>query len=366
MMPVYNAADFLKETMDSILNQTHTDFEFLIVNDGSTDNSEDIILSYNDSRIRYFKKENGGESSARNYLLQQAKGEFIVFQDADDVSLPNRFELLLQGFHADTIGYVHSDMLLINEHSNPIGYLQSKQVSNKTELIRFFLKRGTPFNNPSMMVRTELLKKFTYDTTIKIGPDTDVTSQFTLLTEGVHINQPLLLYRRHSNNISKQTDYEILFKHVRFYIERHPRSVLFPELDWESDKSASVKSTALVGHFLARRGMTKDAQEYFLQALIQTNTDMELSHFVLGLLKLAQKDFHKALHHFTSITNKDAVVLNYLGETLAFLKDFKEAKKYFLLSFTKNTDYIEPLDNLRAIGGSLGLNLVDNTWMKFH
>ena len=95
IMPVYNGEKYLAEAIDSILVQTFTDFELLIVDDGSQDNSAEIIRSYvkRDSRIRFFQQEqNEGSANARNRGIANAKGEFIAAMDCDDVSLPERLQ----------------------------------------------------------------------------------------------------------------------------------------------------------------------------------------------------------------------------------------------------------------------------------
>ena len=86
-MPRYNVAQYLEETLDSILNQSLTDFEVIAVNDGSTDNSEEILKLYQqkDRRIIYFSQENQGQSVARNLALKHASGEYIYMMDSDDV-----------------------------------------------------------------------------------------------------------------------------------------------------------------------------------------------------------------------------------------------------------------------------------------
>jgi len=92
LMPVYNGEKFLVEAIDSILNQTFRDFEFIIVNDGSTDRTVEIIESYNDQRIKLINRENGGVSAALNTGLENAKGKYIVRMDADDISHLDRIE----------------------------------------------------------------------------------------------------------------------------------------------------------------------------------------------------------------------------------------------------------------------------------
>src|SRR5688572_768328 len=93
LMPVYNAGPYLKESIESVLAQTYDNFEFLIINDGSTDSSEKEILSYNDVRIHYVKCEtNSGLIATLNQGLALATGKYIVRMDADDICRPQRFE----------------------------------------------------------------------------------------------------------------------------------------------------------------------------------------------------------------------------------------------------------------------------------
>ena len=97
LLPVYNTPeDFLRQAVESILNQTFQDFELLIVNDASTTDVEKVIRSYSDSRIKYFKnKTNLGISGTRNILLDKAQGKYLAVMDHDDISLPERLALSL-------------------------------------------------------------------------------------------------------------------------------------------------------------------------------------------------------------------------------------------------------------------------------
>jgi len=103
IVPVYNAEKYLHQCVDSILAQTYTDFEVLLINDGSKDGSGAICDEYaaKDDRVRVFHKENGGVSSARNMGLDNARGEWIYFPDADDELYPNALEILLSGVEKD-------------------------------------------------------------------------------------------------------------------------------------------------------------------------------------------------------------------------------------------------------------------------
>ncbi len=96
----YNANNYIRETIESIVNQTYSNLEIIIIEDGSNDDSEDIIKSFNDCRIKYVKQKNGGAGSARNHALRIAKGEFIKIMDSDDLinetAIASQLNLALQ------------------------------------------------------------------------------------------------------------------------------------------------------------------------------------------------------------------------------------------------------------------------------
>ena len=98
IIPLYNKEKCIARTINSVLSQSYTNFEIVIVDDGSTDNSAAIVKTITDSRIRLFQKENGGVSSARNYGIEKALGKWIFFIDADDILLPSSLEKLYKVF----------------------------------------------------------------------------------------------------------------------------------------------------------------------------------------------------------------------------------------------------------------------------
>jgi len=365
IMPVYNAAKFLRESVESILNQTEEDFELIIINDGSTDESEDIILSYDDPRIRYVKQENIGVAAAFNTGLDYAQGNFITFHGADDISLPVRLEVLKRHFASVLVGVVHSDMLLVNELNQPIGYWQSQNIE-KALMLRFFLKVGTPFNNGSMMLRSEMLDGFLHDSSLKVGSDTDMVFRLTRDWDSVHITEPLYVYRRHSHSLTKQVEYEPLVAHMRKFLERHSLEELIPEIDWESDNRADneAKASAIVGLFLFRRWMAPDGQVWLEKAKRLANS-MDSKLFVNAMANLASGKYEIALQLFMACSIRDHIVENYIGETIAYMGDVDQAYKHFMRALEINPNYTEPVENLRGIGGLRSLNLLDNSWAKF-
>lgn len=94
IVPIYNSEKYLKRCIDSLVSQTLTEMEFILINDGSTDGSDSIINSYSDSRIKYFKRSNHGIGATRNFGIEHSSGEFIGFLDSDDYVEPDMFEKL--------------------------------------------------------------------------------------------------------------------------------------------------------------------------------------------------------------------------------------------------------------------------------
>src|SRR5687767_1849902 len=91
IIPTYNRASFIEKTIHSVLNQTCQDFEIIIVDDGSTDNTEDIIKKINNEKIIYLKIQNSERGFARNYGVQHSSGDYVTFLDSDDILLPHHF-----------------------------------------------------------------------------------------------------------------------------------------------------------------------------------------------------------------------------------------------------------------------------------
>jgi len=157
LMPVYNAEPYLKEAIESILHQTYSDFEFLIINDGSTDSSKDIILSYHDSRIRYIENESNMKLIATlNKGIGLAKGKYIVRMDADDISLPERLKLLY-GFMEShpNVGLCGSWFENFSKKGNTgsVKYTTDDSTIRLKQLHQIHLSHGT------CIFRTDALKK---------------------------------------------------------------------------------------------------------------------------------------------------------------------------------------------------------------
>jgi glycosyltransferase involved in cell wall biosynthesis len=201
LMPVYNGEKYLREAIDSILNQTFTDFEFLIINDGSTDDTENIILSYTDARIRYLKnKENLKLIATLNKGLDLAQGKYIARMDADDISLPKRLEQQVDFMEKNpNIGLLGSWVRNFGEGND---YDITFNIGHRN--IRFELFFHNYFHHPSVMLRTEILRKYNlYFPRVLHAEDYALWINLSNYTEFEILPAILLYYRSHGDNISE-------------------------------------------------------------------------------------------------------------------------------------------------------------------
>ncbi len=122
IMPSYNTAKFIKETVDSVINQTYQNFEIIIVDDCSTDNTDEVIAGIKDERIKYIKNEkNSGAAVSRNRALREAKGKWIAFLDSDDVWLPQKLEKQISFMKQNGYKFSYTEYTEVDEESNPTG-----------------------------------------------------------------------------------------------------------------------------------------------------------------------------------------------------------------------------------------------------
>ncbi|MFC1730874.1 glycosyltransferase [candidate division KSB1 bacterium] len=195
--PVYNGEEFIKEAIDNILSQEYPALEIIIVNDGSTDNSEKIIkeLPYD---IRYFYQVNAGPASARNRGIRDASGEFIAFLDADDLWPENNLKLLVKELILDPKLQLikgHAQLLEKNEKTSTWDFIGNPRESFPG-YIGSALYRKTVFNEVGL-----------YDTTLKFGEDSDWFKRAKELEINMkNIDEVTLYVRRHGGNMTEGKD----------------------------------------------------------------------------------------------------------------------------------------------------------------
>lgn len=207
LMPVYNGEKYLKDAIESILNQDFIDFEFLIFNDGSTDGSEKIILSFSDSRIKLINNEkNIGLVNTLNKGLDSSLGEYIVRMDCDDVSLKNR--LMVQVEFMDK----HTNIGASGCYYNLL--LKGRKAIVDFPLIQDELKSfmlfSCPIAHPTAIIRRSVVvkEKLRYRPEYVHAEDYDFWSQLSEFSQIANISEVLLNYRIHENQITGNVLFE--------------------------------------------------------------------------------------------------------------------------------------------------------------
>lgn len=207
-MPVFNVELYLREAIDSVLNQSFKDFELIIINDGSTDNSENIINSYSDPRIRYIKQKNSGLSAARNLGIKSVHGKFIFFLDSDDAISKN---LLLESY--EIIKKNQTDIIIFGytrKRLNDTNYLRNNIFCHEIDKKRAFeniIKNS--YENVSFVtawgkvIRYSIINEFFFPIN-KIHEDVFYTNELYFKAKSIYICEaPLYYYRMNNNSLTR-------------------------------------------------------------------------------------------------------------------------------------------------------------------
>jgi glycosyltransferase involved in cell wall biosynthesis len=156
LMPVYNAEKYLDEAIQSILDQTYQNFEFIIINDGSTDKSLEIIEKHQNQneKILVISRKHKGLIASLNEGIDIAKGKYIARMDADDISLSQRFENQLNLMESEILDICGCHLFIINKQNK---YVSTRIVSTKEDFNKMILSRSVPFAHGSVMIRRDFL-----------------------------------------------------------------------------------------------------------------------------------------------------------------------------------------------------------------
>lgn len=224
IVPCYNASPFILKTIQSILNQTSVDFELIIINDGSSDNSDEVIKSLNDSRIQYYHQVNKGVSVARNYGLKFATGEYVVFFDSDDLMTDDFLKTRIESLNRKPeIDYVCGLVNKFNDEGMILGYYRGPDYEKLCIQILFY--NSEIITCPSnFMFRYEFLMKNKLKFNKKLSSTADRYFLLECHKFGIgffDVNISTLLYRINmtsmSNKMSKilVKDNEILYEELQ-------------------------------------------------------------------------------------------------------------------------------------------------------
>lgn len=263
LMSVYNGEKFIARALLSILSQTYDDFELIIVDDGSSDQTGNIISSFKNDRIVLLKQPNSGLTRALNYALSHARGRWIARHDADDFSVSTRFEEQLSFLRANPkvrlLGsscYIQPSHGIVNE--------VFRYPSSYKEICAAFLTYN-PFVHGSMMIDRELLvSNGGYDERYRYAQDYELWSRLIVQTECFNILSPLYVRSVHANTSELTVDKKNIFAEVRDnFLRLNPAGQFQPDTDSRIESISIYPLVTLKDGYNKRLTQTfRDMQSY--------------------------------------------------------------------------------------------------------
>lgn len=238
VLPAYNAARYLRQAIDSILNQTWRDFELIVVDDGSTDDTLSILRDYErrDARMRPISRPNTGQTVALNDGVAAARGEFIARMDGDDIALPTRFEkeLAFMRAHPDVL-VVSSSVELIDPYDIPIGIIEAKTTHDEIDAV-LMAGSGGAIVHPCAMIRKSAFEKVgVYRVQHNGSEDLDLWLRMAEAGRVANLPDVLLKYRRHTQSYSYAKNKVQFENKSRILAEAYDRRGLTKPAEWNFD-----------------------------------------------------------------------------------------------------------------------------------
>lgn len=231
--PTYNRADFIAEAVQSVLDQTYQNFEHLIVDDGSTDNTREVLSPFlADGRFKYFYQENQGQSVARNQALEHARGEFICFLDSDNVWLPIHLASQLAVFQeTPDVDIVYGDGITIDEHGNEI---RRKNIKRHSGYIAFQMLKDNCVGMNMTMARRKCFEEMGgMSAKRRVADDYDLWLKFSSRYRFRYVPRYLAYYRVMDDQISsnKVARFEANESIIRDFRENYPEALTEAQFD---------------------------------------------------------------------------------------------------------------------------------------
>lgn len=223
VIPLYNKQDAICESVESALSQTIADIEVIVVDDGSTDNSLDILSNFSDKRLRIIHKNNGGVSSARNHGINNAKGEWILFLDADDILLPNCLEILYGLINRYSTIAASANFYIESQGRRKIALHKFKEAGEVEHpfwgwMTNLFLPR-----TGNTLIKTSILKEHLFDETLNKSEDAKQIFELMRNYKFAYSPIPVMIYKLDNCGLSIQKS--DINKNFVFHLDFRNKSV---------------------------------------------------------------------------------------------------------------------------------------------
>jgi glycosyltransferase involved in cell wall biosynthesis len=259
VLPTYNRESLLSRAIRSVLNQTYSNFELIVVDDCSIDCTESVAKGFHDDRIRYVRHERKkGAAIARNNGIIAAKGKYIAFQDSDDEWLPTKLEKQINAFNSAPreLGVVYNSFWIIDHNKRTI--VPSSSIKKTEGKIHDALLDMNFISTPAAIVRKECFKKVGMFADIPRFQDWELWIRISKYYSFKHLREPLVNQYRQLDSISRHTD--VLISARKYILSKY-----FNEIS-EKPKLLS-KHYSDIAIYLCSKGDTNEGRKYFFKAM---------------------------------------------------------------------------------------------------
>lgn len=260
IIPTYNREQLIARSVKSVLNQTYQDFEIIIVDDASTDNTEEVVSSFNDERIRYVRhEENRGEAAARNTGIKAAKCNYIAYQDSDDEWLPEKLarQMELLENAPPEVGVIYTGFWKMENHRRT--YIPFSWVSQKNGNIHKELLNGNFIGSPVVLVKKECFDRVgLFDERLSNLVDWEMWLRISKRYHFRCVDEPLAIAHYDADNVSDNPD--SLIDALELVLEKNHD-------EFEGEKRLLAKHWINIGNLLVAKGDVKRGRRYVFNAL---------------------------------------------------------------------------------------------------
>lgn len=236
-IPCFNSEKYIAETIQSVLDQTFEDFEVIVVNDGSSDKTGEIVKSFSDPRIKYYAQENIGLSRTRNRQLELSSGEFIAFLDHDDIWMPQKLEKQIPLFEKNpNVGLVYCDTVFF-QGKKDLYSVYSKEKPHRGRVFRELLSRYF-LSMETVVIKRQALVGLDhwFDDALTMAEEMDLFLRIAYQWELDYVDEPLAKWRMHNESESHKHSY-LIAREKEIILEKLSR--LFP--DFENQYAQEIK-----------------------------------------------------------------------------------------------------------------------------
>lgn len=288
VIPTYNRAWLLRKAILSVLNQTYQDFEIIVVDDASNDNTIDVISALNDKRIKYIRNEyNKGEAGARNTGILNTNGQYIAFLDDDDEWLPKKLELQVNKFEnsPQKVGLIYTGIIRYHYKENKLIRKNQSIPLHKGEMYHILMKRNIIGPPSCVLIRRKCMEKIgLFDSAIAYGLDYDYWIRISKHFDFKYLSEPLVKYRVHENRLSNNI--ELRAQGARDLAKKYGKKIIADNY-WRSIYLP-------LGIELCNKGEMIEGIKAMLESIRHYPT-RKISYFYFGISLLGFSNFKRAM-----------------------------------------------------------------------